>query len=68
MAFKIAFVPSKKVSFAEDPLPPKFFNGESQGGRTSGSFGSTNKARFKGDTVAIKEIIGNKWDETGKTF
>ena len=27
---------------------------------------STDKARFKGDTVAMKEIIGNKWDETEK--
>ena len=29
MAFKIPFVPSKKVSFPEYPLPPKFFNDES---------------------------------------
>ena len=29
MAFKIPFVPPKKVSFPEDPLPPKFFNDES---------------------------------------
>ena len=27
-----------------------------------------NKARFKEETVAIKEFNGNKWDETGKTF
>ena len=31
-----------------------------------GSFGSTYKARFKGDTVAMKEFIRSKWDETGK--
>ena len=68
MAFKISFVPPKKVSFPEDPLPLKFFDDESHWGRTDGSFGSTAKARFKGDTVAIKEIIGNKWEETGKTF
>ena len=29
MAFKIPFVPSKKVSFPEDLLQPKFFNDES---------------------------------------
>ena len=29
MAFKIPFVPPKKVSFPEGPLPPKFFNNES---------------------------------------
>ena len=29
MAFKIPFVPPKKVSFPEDPLPTKFFNDES---------------------------------------
>ena len=43
MAFRIPFVPPKKVSF-------------------------TDKALFKGDIVAIKEIIGNKWDETGTNF
>ena len=30
------------------------------------SFGSTYKARFKGDAVAIKEFIRRKWDETGE--
>ena len=30
-----------------------------------GYFGSTHKARFKGDTVAIKEFIRRKWDELG---
>ena len=29
---------------------------------------STDKARFEGDLVAIKEIIGNKRYETGKIF
>ena len=33
-----------------------------------GLFGSTVKARFKGDTVTMKEIIGKKCDETGKSF
>ena len=33
-----------------------------------GSFGSTYKRRFKGETVAIKEFIRSKWDETGKIF
>ena len=143
MAFKILFVPPKEVSFPEDPLPPKFFNDESSGNRSShwrcsvkkvfleisqnsqentcarvsflinlrpvtlfkkllwhrcfpvkfaeflrtpflqntsgrllvkeekigrGSFVSTVKARFKGDTVTMKEIIGKKCDETGKSF
>ena len=27
--FKIPFVPPKKVSFPEDPLPPRLFNDES---------------------------------------
>ena len=31
-----------------------------------GSLESTYKAHFKGDTVAIKEFIWSKWDETGK--
>ena len=31
-----------------------------------GYFGSTDKARFKGDTVATKEFIRSKWDETGE--
>ena len=31
-----------------------------------GYFGSTYKARFKGDTVAIKEFIRSKWDKTGE--
>ena len=30
--------------------------------------GSTVKARFKGDTVTMKKIIGNKCDETWKMF
>ena len=33
-----------------------------------GSFGSTYKARFKGNTVAIIEFIWSKLDETGKNF
>ena len=33
-----------------------------------GSFGSTVKVRFKGDTVTMKEIIENRCDETGKHF
>ena len=56
MAFTIPFVPPKKISFPEDPLLPKFFYDEvvdeEELGR--GSFWSTYKARFKGDTVAIK--------------
>ena len=52
-------------------MPFKFFNDESiikgeELGR--GSFGSTVKARFKEDTVTIKEIIGNRCDDTGKNF
>ena len=31
-----------------------------------GYFGSTYKARFKGDIVAIKEFIRRKWDEPGE--
>ena len=64
MAFKSPFVPSKKVSFPEDSLPPKFFNDKSQGRRTR----STVKARIKGDTFTMKENIGNRCDETGKNF
>ena len=30
-----------------------------------GYFGSTYKARFEGDNVAIKEFNRSKWDETG---
>ena len=33
-----------------------------------GLFGSTVKARFKGDTVTMKEIIGNRCDQTEKNF
>ena len=33
-----------------------------------GLFGSIVKARFKGDTVTVKEIIGNRCDETDKNF
>ena len=33
-----------------------------------GSFGSTVKTRFKGDTITMKKIIGNIGDETGKMF
>ena len=70
MAFTILFVPPKKVSIPEDPLLAKFFYDEvvreEEPGR--GSFGSTYKARFKGDTVPIKEFIRNKWDETGRKF
>ena len=59
MAFTIPVVPPKKVSFPENPLLPKFHDDEvireEELGR--GSFGSTEKARFKGDTVAIKEFI-----------
>ena len=33
-----------------------------------GSFGSTYKVRFKGDTVAIKEFIRSKWNETRENF
>ena len=71
MAFKIQFVPPKKVSFPEDPLPSKFFNDESnhQGEQLGrGSFGSTVKAGFKGDTVTMKKIIGNRCDDTRKNF
>ena len=59
MAFTIRFVLPKKVSFPEDPLLPKLFYDEvikeEELGR--GSFGSTDKAHFKGDTIAIKEFI-----------
>ena len=65
MAFKITFVPPKKASFHEDPLSPKFFNDDKEEELVHGSFGSTVKARFKGDTVTTKEIIGNRCDETG---
>ena len=61
MAFKIQFLPPKKVSFPGDPLPLKFFNDESQKRRTGrGSFGSTAKARFKGETVTMKK---NYWKQ-----
>ena len=47
---------SKESLFPKDPLPTKFFYGEvvkeEELGR--GSFRSTYKARFNGDTVAIK--------------
>ena len=33
-----------------------------------GLFGSTVKARFKGDTVTMKEIIGNRCYQTEKNF
>ena len=33
-----------------------------------GLFGSTVKASFKGDTVTMKEIIGNRCDQTEKNF
>ena len=33
-----------------------------------GSFGSTVKAGFKGDTVTMKKIIGNRCDDTRKIF
>ena len=33
-----------------------------------GLFGSTVKARFEGDTVTMKEIIGNRCDQTEKNF
>ena len=68
MAFKIPFVPPNKVSFPEDPLPAKFFNDESQGRRTRPWFVQVHsqKARFKGDTVTMKEIISNRCDEMGK--
>ena len=33
-----------------------------------GLFGSTVKARFKGDTVTMKEIIENRCDQTEKNF
>ena len=59
MAFTIPIAPPKKVSFPEDPLLPKFYYDEvireEELGR--GSFGSTERARFKGDTVVIKEFI-----------
>ena len=62
MAFTIPFVPPTEVSFPEDPLLPKFFYDEvikeEELGR--GSIGFTYKARFKGETVAIKEFIRNK--------
>ena len=56
MAVTIPFVPPKKVSFFEDPLLPIFFYDEviKEEELSCGSFGSTDKARFKGDTVAIK--------------
>ena len=72
MAFIIWFVPLKEVSFPEDPFPLLFkllddeVIKEEKLGR--GSFHFTYKARFKGETVAIKEFTRNKWDETGKTY
>ena len=56
MAFTVPFVPPKEVSFSEDPLLPKFFYDEviKEEELGCGSFGSTDKARFKGDNVAIK--------------
>ena len=68
MAFAIPFILPKKVSFPEDLLLPKFCYDEFVKTEELAhvSFGSTHKARFKGDTVAIKEFIQNKLNETGK--
>ena len=68
MAFKITFVAPKKASFHEDPLSPKFFNDDKEEELGHGSFGSTVKARFKGDTVTTKEIIGTDVTKRGKCF
>ena len=62
MPFTTPFVPPKKVSFSGDLLLPTLFYDkvvkEEELGRDS--FGSTYKARFKGDTDATKEFIRNK--------
>ena len=62
------FVSLKKVSFPENPLLLKFFYNEviKEEELGGGFFVSTYKVRFKRDTVAKKEFIRNKWDETGK--
>ena len=56
------FVPPKKVSFPENPLLPKFFYNEVIKEEEL----DHEELRFKRDTVAKKEFIRNKWDETGK--
>ena len=67
MAFTVPFVPLKEVSFPKDPFPllPKFGDDEVINQTVVSCI---NKARFKEETVAIKEFNRNKWDETGKTF
>ena len=74
MAFTIPLVPPRKVQCAEDPLLPRFFYDEvihKEEELGCGLFGSTNKARFKRDTVAIKDFIldgmGRGWNG-GKFF
>ena len=56
------FVSLKKVSFPENPLLPKFFYNEVIKEEEL----DHEELRFKRDTVAKKEFIRNKWDETGK--
>ena len=70
MAFTIPVLPPKKVSFSEDTLLPKFFYDEVPKEEERGcvQFESPDKARFKGDTFAIKEFTRNKVVETGKKF
>ena len=56
MAFTIPNFLPKNASFPKDPLLPKFFYDEviKEEKLGCGSFGSTYKACFKEDTVAIK--------------
>ena len=57
MAFKIPFPPPKEVVvIPEDPSLPKFSYSELSQKESlgRGSFGTTFKANFRGDTVAVK--------------
>ena len=59
MAFKIPYIPSSELIIPEDSSLPKFCYADlkKEGELGRGSFGTTFKACYKGETVAVKELI-----------